>query len=170
MERRGFYPREGRPRGKASQPYHVALEDSYIRAHWSTIDMLCKLNGAPFNATGETIQQDGLWCVYELTWQNRCHPVLGSASGALAARQRISLSRAAPGSAANERAQGLADIPSKARKVARHGNGHKHQSNLDRQPSSAITSLNAKTLPQEKNHSCRAAVVFRHILIGGGRG
>jgi hypothetical protein len=69
MQRRGFYPREGGPRGKASRPYHVALEDGYIRAHWSAIDMLCKLNGVPFNATGETIQQDGLWCVYEFTWQ-----------------------------------------------------------------------------------------------------
>jgi hypothetical protein len=30
---------------------------------------LCKLNSLPFNATGEKIQRDGTWCVYEFTWQ-----------------------------------------------------------------------------------------------------
>jgi hypothetical protein len=38
-------------------------------AHWDEIDALCKLNGIPFNATGEKIRDDGLWCVYEFTWQ-----------------------------------------------------------------------------------------------------
>jgi hypothetical protein len=70
MQRRGFYPRDGgHPRWKASRPFHVALEDGYIRAHWGAMDALCKLNGIPFNATGEKIQQDGLWCVYEFAWQ-----------------------------------------------------------------------------------------------------
>jgi hypothetical protein len=31
---RGFYPRGGGPRWPADRPYHVALEDTYIRARW----------------------------------------------------------------------------------------------------------------------------------------
>jgi hypothetical protein len=34
MQRRGFHARGGGSRWKPSRPYHVALEDSYIRAHW----------------------------------------------------------------------------------------------------------------------------------------
>jgi hypothetical protein len=30
---------------------------------------LCRLNSLPFNATGEVIQKDGVWRVYEFTWQ-----------------------------------------------------------------------------------------------------
>jgi hypothetical protein len=56
-------------RWKPSRPYHVALEDSYVRAHWDEISALCKLNSIPFNATGEKIRDEGLWCVYEFTWQ-----------------------------------------------------------------------------------------------------
>jgi hypothetical protein len=70
MQRRGFCPRGGGyNRWKPHRPYHVALEDCYIRAHWDEIDALCKLNGIPFNATGEKIRDGGLWCVYEFTWQ-----------------------------------------------------------------------------------------------------
>lgn len=70
MQRRGFYSRGGgHDRSKPSRPYHVALEDGYVRAHWDEINALCKLNSIPFNATGEKIQVDGLWCVYEFTWQ-----------------------------------------------------------------------------------------------------
>jgi hypothetical protein len=70
MQRRGFHPRGGgHDRWKPSRPYHVALEDSYIRAHWDEIDALCKYNGIPFNATGEKIRDGGLWCVYEFAWQ-----------------------------------------------------------------------------------------------------
>jgi hypothetical protein len=47
----------------------VALEDSYLRAHWDEIDALCKHNGIPFNATGEKIRNGGLWRVYEFAWQ-----------------------------------------------------------------------------------------------------
>jgi hypothetical protein len=43
--------------------------DTYIRAHWAEIDALCRLNSLPFNSTGETIQSDGVWKVYEFTWQ-----------------------------------------------------------------------------------------------------
>ena len=70
MQRKGFYSRgTGAYRWKASRPYHVALEDSYIRAHYDTISELCKLNGIPFNATGEKIQIGGMWCVYEFAQQ-----------------------------------------------------------------------------------------------------
>ncbi len=34
MQRQGFYPRGGGPRWRADRPYHVALEDRYIREHW----------------------------------------------------------------------------------------------------------------------------------------
>jgi hypothetical protein len=69
MQRNGFYSRGGGDRWKADRPYHVALEDNYIRAHWDEIDALCRLNSIPFNATGEKIRDSGLWCVYEFTWQ-----------------------------------------------------------------------------------------------------
>jgi hypothetical protein len=41
----------------------------FIRVHWAEIDALCKLNSLPFNSTGETVQSDGVWKVYEFTWQ-----------------------------------------------------------------------------------------------------
>lgn len=70
MPRRGFYSRDGgHNRWRPQRPYHVALEDSYIRSRWDSINALCKLNSIPFNATGEKIRADGLWCVYEFTWQ-----------------------------------------------------------------------------------------------------
>lgn len=69
MQRRGFYSRGGGERWKASRPYHVALQDEYIRAHWDEIDATCKLNGIPFNGTGERIKDGATWCVYEFEWQ-----------------------------------------------------------------------------------------------------
>jgi hypothetical protein len=69
MQRQGFYSRGGGLRWRADRPYHVALEDRYIREHWDEIDALCRLNSLPFNATGEVIQSDGVWRVYEFTWQ-----------------------------------------------------------------------------------------------------
>jgi hypothetical protein len=68
-QRRGFYERGTGKRWNPKKPYHVALEDNYVREHWSGIDTICKLNSIPFNATGEKIQQDGTWCVYEFAWQ-----------------------------------------------------------------------------------------------------
>jgi hypothetical protein len=69
MQRHGFCSRNGgHERWKWSRHYHVALEDSYNCAHWHEIDALCKHSGIPFNATGETIRDGGLWCVYEFTW------------------------------------------------------------------------------------------------------
>ncbi|WP_249156067.1 hypothetical protein [Bradyrhizobium japonicum] len=69
MPRQGFYPHGDGPRWRADRPYHVALEDRYIREHWDEIYALCKLNSLPFNATGEVIKNDGVWKVYEFTWQ-----------------------------------------------------------------------------------------------------
>jgi hypothetical protein len=63
-QRQGFHPRGGGPRWRADRPYHVALEDTYVRANWGEINALCKLNSLPFNSTGETIQSDGVWKVY----------------------------------------------------------------------------------------------------------
>jgi hypothetical protein len=68
-QRQSFHPRGGGPRWRADRPYHVALEDTYVRARWGEINALCKLNSLPFNSTGETIQNDGVWKVYEFTWQ-----------------------------------------------------------------------------------------------------
>ena len=62
MQRRGFYSRGGgHDRWKPSRPYHVALEDSYIRTHWEEISALCRLNSIPLNATGEKIPDGSLW-------------------------------------------------------------------------------------------------------------
>jgi len=70
MQRRGFYKRgEGHFRWKPTRPYHVALEDEYMRRNWGMIDAMCKLNGIPFNATGEKIQDRGVWYVHEFEWQ-----------------------------------------------------------------------------------------------------
>jgi hypothetical protein len=55
MPRQGFYPRGGGPRWRPDRPYHVALEDTYIRAHWDEIYTLCQVNSLPFNSTGEII-------------------------------------------------------------------------------------------------------------------
>jgi hypothetical protein len=68
-QRRGFFERGGGQRWNPKRPYHVALEDSYVREHWSGIDAICKLNSLPFNPTGEKIEREGTWCVYEFTWQ-----------------------------------------------------------------------------------------------------
>ena len=65
----GFEGRGGGERWKAAKPYHVALEDSYIRRNWDEIDALCRLNGIPFEATGERIQATSLWCVYQFAKQ-----------------------------------------------------------------------------------------------------
>jgi hypothetical protein len=63
MER--FESRAGGARWKASKRFHVALEDSYVRRNWDEIDGLCKLNGIPFEPTGEHLHKDGHWCVYQ---------------------------------------------------------------------------------------------------------
>jgi hypothetical protein len=70
MQRRDFHERgNGEYRWKKSRPYHVALEDSYARGHWGFIDAVCKMNSIPFDGTGERIERDGLWYVYEFAMQ-----------------------------------------------------------------------------------------------------
>jgi hypothetical protein len=66
----GFYSREGGDkRWKPSRPYHVALEDWYVRESWDRIKALCAYNGVPFDPTGQRIDRDGHWCVYEFARQ-----------------------------------------------------------------------------------------------------
>src|SRR5688500_5519398 len=67
---KGFESRGSGERWKASKPYHVALEDSYVRRNWDEIDGLCKLNAIPFEATGERISGAGFWCVYQFAKQS----------------------------------------------------------------------------------------------------
>jgi hypothetical protein len=43
--------------------------DSYPRAHWLTIDTVCKPNSIPFNSTGEKIRDGALWLVQEFAAQ-----------------------------------------------------------------------------------------------------
>jgi hypothetical protein len=69
IQRRDFHKRGCGLRWKASRPYHVALEDSYLRAHWGEIDALCKLNSLPFSPTGEKIRDGALWHVHEFAYQ-----------------------------------------------------------------------------------------------------
>jgi hypothetical protein len=68
--RLGFCSRDGGDRRwKPARPYHVALQDWYIRENWDRINALCAYNGVPFDATGQRIKSDGLWCVYEFARQ-----------------------------------------------------------------------------------------------------
>ena len=69
IQRQGFHPRGSGPRWRADRPYHVALEDRYIREHWAEIRAVCQLNSLPMNATGEIIRCEGVWQVYEFAWQ-----------------------------------------------------------------------------------------------------
>jgi len=70
MQRGGFYSRgPGNYRFNPARPYHVALQDSYIREHYDGITELCRLNDIPFDSTGEKIRKDGLWCVHEFGQQ-----------------------------------------------------------------------------------------------------
>jgi hypothetical protein len=45
-------------RAAADRPYHVALEDRFIREHCDEIYALCKFNSLPVNATGEVIESE----------------------------------------------------------------------------------------------------------------
>jgi hypothetical protein len=65
-----FYSRGGGDkRWKESRPYHVALRDHYVRENWDLIRALCVYNGVPFDPTGERINREGYWCVYEFERQ-----------------------------------------------------------------------------------------------------
>jgi hypothetical protein len=66
MQRRDFHQRgNGQYRWRSARPYHVALEDSYIRAHWGFIDAVCKMNVYEFAMQLDAIQFwdrfDGRW-------------------------------------------------------------------------------------------------------------
>jgi hypothetical protein len=61
-------------RWSASKPFHVALQDYYIRKYWDEIDTLCRLNEIPFESTGEHIHKDGHWCVYQFA--DKAHAVM----------------------------------------------------------------------------------------------
>jgi hypothetical protein len=69
MQRQGFYMRGSGHRWTPERPYHVAIDDIYLRERWYEIDALCKLNSIPFDPTGEKIRKDGLWIVCEFAWQ-----------------------------------------------------------------------------------------------------
>ena len=87
MQRQGFHPRGGGPRWRADRPYHVALEDRYIREHWDEIDALCRLNSLPFNATGEVIQSDacGGFMNSPGRWMRSCFGIASKDAGCAAA-------------------------------------------------------------------------------------
>lgn len=70
IQRHGFHSRGASPkRYSPLRPYHVALKDDYIRENWQWINETCKLNRIPFDDTGERIQRDGIWLVYEFAVQ-----------------------------------------------------------------------------------------------------
>lgn len=57
MQRHGFHPRGSSPhRYSKSRPYHVALDDQYIRVNYDRISNLCEFNRIPFEPTGERIR------------------------------------------------------------------------------------------------------------------
>ena len=43
----GFYPHSSGTMWRVARPYHVALEDSYVRRHWDEIDLTCRLMEFP---------------------------------------------------------------------------------------------------------------------------
>lgn len=72
LERHGFAVRGPAARWKPSHPYHVALDDSYIRRYWPEINALCAHNGILNSPTGERFEREGrLWCVYEFAIQRQ---------------------------------------------------------------------------------------------------
>ena len=129
MQRQGFYSRGGGLRWRADRPYHVALEDRYIREHWDEIDALCRLNSLPFNATGEVIQSDGVWRVYEFTWQMDAILFWDRFEGRWLRGSEFHLSRAARESAIAEAAPELAEIQSTQFAVTTDAKAHEHASN-----------------------------------------
>jgi hypothetical protein len=62
----GFGPRGCGHKWSPLRPYHVAIEDAYMRENWDDIDALCKFNCVPFDRTGERINK---WIVCEFASQ-----------------------------------------------------------------------------------------------------
>src|SRR6266404_3217991 len=69
MSHQGDLSRRSQAQNAKQPAISVTAAQAYVRAHWDEINALCKLNSIPFNATGEKIRDEGLWCVYEFTWQ-----------------------------------------------------------------------------------------------------
>jgi hypothetical protein len=68
LQRKDFHQRgSGEYQWRKSRPYHVALDDSYVHAHWGFIDAVCKMNSIPFDATGERVKET--WCIYPFAIQ-----------------------------------------------------------------------------------------------------
>jgi hypothetical protein len=87
LQRKDFHQRGGGEYWwKGSRPYHVALEDNYVRAHWGFIDAVCKMNSLWFDGIGERIQRDATWCVYDFAVQ--LDAIQFWASTAMASRRR----------------------------------------------------------------------------------
>ena len=64
--------RSGWPQHKwrPSHPYHVALQDAYVRESYDEIVECCRANGIPFDATGEKMRTHGIyWIIYEFARQ-----------------------------------------------------------------------------------------------------
>lgn len=86
MQQRGFYARgPGTYRWSSARLFHVALEECHVRPNWDGINALCRFNNIPFDATGEKIRRDRLWCVYQYAHQLD-DDGMGSISGPLADR------------------------------------------------------------------------------------
>lgn len=66
----GFYSREGGDkRWIPSHPYHVALQDWYVRENWDRITAICAYKDVPFDPTGQKLNRGGYWTVYEFARQ-----------------------------------------------------------------------------------------------------
>ena len=70
------------------------------------------LNSLPFNATGEVIQNDGVWRLYEYTWQMDAILIWQRFEGRWLRGTGVSLSRAAREPAFAKTARELAEIQS----------------------------------------------------------
>lgn len=60
-----FAPRGQGVRWNPHRPFHVAVEDMFVRAKWSWMEAMCRFNEVPMRPTGEKIEREGLWRVYE---------------------------------------------------------------------------------------------------------
>jgi hypothetical protein len=102
MQRKDFNQR-GKRTWKKSRPYHVALEDvTFARIGGSSMRS-AKMNGIPFDGTGERIERDGMWYVYEFAVQARRDSILGPLRRTMASRRRVHLSRSSERVAAASR-------------------------------------------------------------------
>lgn len=67
-----FVPRSPQRCGrywKSSHPFHVALQDAYVRENYDEIVSCCRYNGVPYEPTGEKIGRGAMWLTYEFARQ-----------------------------------------------------------------------------------------------------